>query len=422
MAQDPFKVDQLQIEPGLAGTRLIKRATDGSLWFFDSLLTGGITLSQLAGLRSVANIMVVGKSGAGAAYTTVQSALDAIPASSSPTNPYFVLIGPGVYKETLNVVRDGVTLMGFGAVLKSLAEDTPDGVGAYHTMVIQAALGTIPRKVTLVNLEITNAHANFACVRVVGAAASTVGQLGIVLQNCTVIPGGDGYPLWATSANHIAVQGGSMRGSDAQSLILVEECASFLMEGVVDVPAVQLDFDTTGDIPSEAVATSLYRLAGCPGLGRESALSPPISSTLSGRGSLEILGCSGRASVSLAGNRSVTIVGSSIGNLTLAGSVAVTLDHSRKGTVTPGGTASLAEPIQRGTVAFVAEATKAVVFASPQPDTSYTVDLELQSHPANEDSWWITGKATSGFTVNFNTAQTVNAIWTVQRVMGGATN
>ena len=70
MAQDPVLADQLQIEPGAAGTRLIYRAADGSLAFKDSLLTGGITLSQLAGLRSVANTLVVGKSGAGAAYTT----------------------------------------------------------------------------------------------------------------------------------------------------------------------------------------------------------------------------------------------------------------------------------------------------------------------------------------------------------------
>ena len=56
MAQDPMKVDQLQVEPGAAGTRLINRATDGSLQFYDAFITGGITLSRLAGLRNVLGV------------------------------------------------------------------------------------------------------------------------------------------------------------------------------------------------------------------------------------------------------------------------------------------------------------------------------------------------------------------------------
>lgn len=422
MAQDPMKVDQLQVEPGVAGIRLINRATDGSLQFFDAFITGGITLSRLAGLRNIGGLLVVGKTGAGAAYTTVQSALDAIPATSSPSNPYFVLIGPGVYKETLNVVRDGVTLIGFGAFLQSLAEDTPNGAGAYHTLVVQAALGTVPRKVTLINLDISNAHDAYAAIRVFGGAGSEVAQDRLLIQECNVRNTGAGRPLWATSANHLYLKGGSMRGSGTSSMVLVEECASFLAEGVDGIPAAQMDFDTAGDLPSEAGSTSTYRLSGCPGVGADSLLAPPLSSTLSGRGLLEIVGCSGGAAAVFDGDRSVRVIGSRLGDLTLNGSVAMSLDHSRKGSVTSGGTATLEEPVQRGTVAFVAEVTKAVVFATPQPNANYTVGLELGAPPANDEAWWVTAKTAAGFTLNFTSAQTLSAVWSATRTMGGAVN
>ena len=420
MAQDPMKLDQIQIEPGATGTRLIRRASDGSLEFLDSLVTGGITLSQLAGFRSVTNIMVVGKSGAGAAYSTVQSALDAIPASASQSNPYFVFIGPGQYRETVNIVRDGVTLFGLGAVLQSESEATPDGVDAYHTIVIQASLGTIPKRISLINLVVTNAHANYACVRVVGGAASEVAQEGLLVQDCHVKATGAGYPLWATSVNHIALQGGSMKGSSALSLIRVEECASFLADGVDGIPAVQLDFDSTGDLPSEVGASTAYRLSGCLGLGGESALTPPIASTLSGLGLLEIVGCSSGADASFSGDQLVRVIGSHLGNLTLSGSIAVTLDHSRKGAVTAGGTATLEEPVQRGLVSFASNLTKSVVFAVPQPDANYTVGLEVGASVTGP--WWVTAKTAAGFTLNFALAQTCSAVWSVYRTMGGAIN
>ncbi|MBV6343672.1 hypothetical protein HWQ67_19060, partial [Candidatus Magnetobacterium casensis] len=140
MAQNPILADQLDIEPGAAGTRRIRKATDGSLEFLDALITGGVTLSRLAGLRNVQNVLIVGKAGAGAAYTTIQAALDAIPVGASWTAPYLVLVCPGVYTETVNIARNGVAIVGLGAVtIRSLAEDTPDGVGAYHTIVVQAA-------------------------------------------------------------------------------------------------------------------------------------------------------------------------------------------------------------------------------------------------------------------------------------------
>lgn len=418
MAQNPLQVDQVQIEPGASGTRLIRRAADGSLEFLDAVVTGGITLAQLAGLRSVGQVLVVGKSGAGAEYTAIQSALDAIPASAGPTEPYFVIIGPGVYKETLNLVRDNVHLIGFGAVLQSAAEDTPNGPGAYHTLVIQAALGTVPKRVSLTNLRITNAHDSYAAVRIAGAAGSEVGENGIFLVNCNLASTGSGRPVWATSANIVVMQGGTMGESGDLALVFAEECARFVLDGVLDIPNLQLDYDSAGDVPS--IVTSEYKLVACSGLGR-GTLSPQVRSTLSGAGSLTILGCDGAPDLSLAGDRAVSIRGSVIGDISLAGSVALSLSGSERGSVTPGGTATLAEPLQWGDVA-VAGTSQAVAFQTPHPDNNYTVDLELASQPANNDPWWITNKTATGFTVNFTTAQALNATWTVRRVLGGAKN
>jgi len=418
MAQDPLLVDQLQIDPGAVagGTRLIKAAADGSLQFTDAIVTGGITLAQLAGLRSIGNLLVVGKSGAGAEYTTVQAALDAIPATSSLLNPYFVLVGPGRYKETLNLVRDGVHVIGFGATLASLAEDTPNAPGAYHTLVIQEALGTIPKYVTFSGIRITNAHDAYAAVRVEGGAGSEVAENLIALRECDLINSGSGSPVRATSVNNVLIQGGSMAESSATALVLADMCASFVMSGVNGVPNVQLNYDG-GDVPS--IVTSDYQLAGCPNLGRGS-LAPPVNSTLNTTGKLSIVGCSGGANLRLAGDRSVVIRGSEVGNITLLDSVALSISGSKKGTITSGGTASLSEPVQRGSVAFAADLSKSVAFVTPQPDASYTVGIETDAGPTT--SWAITGKTAAGFTIVFTAPQAMNVEWTIHRVLGGATN
>jgi hypothetical protein len=48
MAQDPFKVDQIQIEPAATGTRKIRKNADGSLEFVDPTYPSGVKLSTLA--------------------------------------------------------------------------------------------------------------------------------------------------------------------------------------------------------------------------------------------------------------------------------------------------------------------------------------------------------------------------------------
>ena len=64
MAQDPLKVDQVQIEPGSAGVRVISSdPVSGAIRFQDSVVPSPTNLHSLAGLGTVANVLVVGKSG-----------------------------------------------------------------------------------------------------------------------------------------------------------------------------------------------------------------------------------------------------------------------------------------------------------------------------------------------------------------------
>jgi len=419
--QSPFLVDQVQIEPGEAGDRYIRRAADGSIEFVDAVVTGGITLSQMSGLRSIGKLLVVGKDGAGAEYTTVQSALDAIPATSSVTDPYFVLIGPGVYKETINIARDGVHLFGFGAILQSLDEDNPNGPGAYHTIVIQSALGTTPTWVTLNNLRITNVHDNFAVIRIAGAAASQVGEEAIRLIDCHLIAyaAAGNRPIHADIINKVIMQGGSMTGSDDLSLVLMQDCAELTLSGVQDVPNLQFDYDSGNPLPS--LTGSICRLIGCGQLG-SGTLSPQVQGEFIGDGHMDIVGCTGGADVTFGGDQTASVRGSEVGIVNIGASVAVSFSGSKKGVVNHSGTATLEEETQRGTKAFAASSVESVTFVSPQPDALYTVSIETDAQPNNDESAWITNKTASGFDINFTTNQTLGVTWTVLRVMGGATN
>jgi len=228
MAQDPFLIDQLDIEPSAAGTRRINRdAGTGGLAFQDAIITTPITLSQLAQIP-IANVLTVGKSGAGAQYTTIQTALDAVPSIASATNPYVIVVFPGRYDETVNIVRDGVRLFGIGKPeIRSALEATPDAPGNDHTLIISAQLGTIPLSTIIQGFQISNVHANKAAIRVVGAAASTVGNTGIEIRDCDLNANSavGNYSLWATAVNRIDVVGGNWKEASNLGLLLVQEVA-----------------------------------------------------------------------------------------------------------------------------------------------------------------------------------------------------
>jgi hypothetical protein len=413
VAQDPFLVDQVQIEPGAAGTRLIRRATDGSLEFLDSLITGGITLSSLASL-SLGGLMVVGKSGAGAQHSTIQAALDCIPSTSGPTEPYVVLVGPGVYNETVNIVRDWVFVIGLGGAVLEPLETTPNGPGAYHTVVVQADLGTVPEHVVLNNLTIRNYHNSFACVRIVGGAGSTVGETGIDILDCNLQATASGNrQLWVSSVDKVTVRGGTFRGSSASSLGFVEECALFAMTDVANVANLQLDYDTTGNLPS--LSGSTYIVSGCPLAGYSGTFNPQIRSTLLGDGGFYLLDCGRAARVTVSGDQSFTIAGTDVASLTVNNTTAGRMVGSAASVQSVAGTATLDQPLQQGSVAFAASSSQAVVLPAALPNSSYRVHLEVGAAPAGQEVPFVTAKTGAGFTINFTSAQTLTVNWSVVR-------
>jgi hypothetical protein len=417
MAQPPLLVDEVRIEPGSGDVlRIYRDALTGALTFADPVFTTGVTLQQLGSLP-IGNILTVGPTGTGAQYNSITGAAAVVPATSGPTEPWVILVGPGVYKETINLVRDWVFVVGLGgAIVQSLAEDTPNAPSADHTIIIGADLGTVPRHIVLQNLTITNAHDNKAPVCIVGGAASEVGLEGIHLINTQIQATGAGFPIKATSANHILMQGGTFRGSSATSLVTVSECASFILHGVEETTALQLDYDTSQALPSES--GSEYRLQGVGRVGVGSSLSPPVSSDLRGAGSLSITNCGQVNNTQVSGDRSLEVLGSALGDLTLVGVGGTTtarLVGSSRGTLTTS-TATIEEPVTQGSESLAAVATQPVTFLHPQPDGQYNVALELGGSPGAA-THWITGKSGTGFTINFTAPVTLGANWTAVRSM-----
>ena len=115
MAQSPFLADQLQIEPGSSGTRLINMAAGGELQFQDPDITA-VLLKNLVGVRNITDVFVVG-SGDGAAYSSIQDAFDAVSNSSSSSSPSLVLVYPGTYTENLVLQKDGAYVLVVGDVV-----------------------------------------------------------------------------------------------------------------------------------------------------------------------------------------------------------------------------------------------------------------------------------------------------------------
>jgi hypothetical protein len=183
MPQPPLLVDQLQIEPGSGDTITIDRdSTDGALKFVDAVITGGALLPNLVDIRNITGVYTVGRAGDGAMYTTVQSALDAIPAAtSSATSPSLVLIFPGVYQEDLTITKDGVYMVGLGhaRIVNNTATDT---------ITIKASIDSTPQDLLLQGLEVECTQDAKAAVYALGADTFSTAT---VTVNGTPITAGD---------------------------------------------------------------------------------------------------------------------------------------------------------------------------------------------------------------------------------------
>jgi len=242
MAQPPFLVDVLQVEPGSGNTVTVSMdATTGAMKFVDAVLTSGVLLPDLVGLRGVTGVYIVGRAGDGAPYTAIQDALDAIPVSSSAALPSLVLILPGVYTENVTIQKDGTYLVGLGGV-------TITNSGASDTVEISAAIATTPQDVLLRGITITNTSATQSCVRILGADTFATGT---VTVNAAPLATGDtitvnGAALTGTAgvrtsgSNDFSVSSGTTDGIAAEIVAAINDTANSFATLVVASAAVNV--------------------------------------------------------------------------------------------------------------------------------------------------------------------------------------
>lgn len=391
MPQNPFQVDQLQIEPGSGEVITISRDSgDGSISFVDAILTGGVKLSDIIGLQSLSNVFVVGATLIGASHTTIQSALDDVPTDASDTNPYLILVTSGSYQEDIILNKNGVSLVAIGYVLIQ-------NLTATATITIQADVA-VPEFAVIQGFHIKNATASQGCISVVGASASTVGSTMISIKDCHFVATGAGaYPIKASSANRIYVKGGSMRLSSADTFCLIEEVAEFSLSDVSDITAVRLDYDSTGDLPS--VANSKYKIINC-NFNSNSTVANTISSNLSGAGSLFVSNVPDIGDLALDGDRSFTFDNCSMGAITSANALAISLKDCKRGSAT--GLGTLSESKTFASLTFANSSSEVFNFGINQPDLNYFVLIENDRGTADTNIGYVSTKAVGSLTITFS--------------------
>jgi hypothetical protein len=395
MAQLPFQVDVLQVEPGSGQTLKITRdAPTGSLRFWDVLIPLGINLSDLASLNAITGVLVVGRAGSGAKYLTIQSAINAIPSTASVTNPYMILVFPGIYLENLVIDKDGVSIVAVGLASIVAVSSTP-------TVTIKAGLLTTPLTALFQGIKIQTSFVGLECVLVQGGPGSAVANGGVIFKDCNFAAlGAGGYTVRADTVNSVTLYGCRTDESVPSATQKVTQCASYLVSGGT-VPPTQMDYDTV--LPPPATAGSTYSIENGRTVGA-------VLSTLSNAGSLRILDCLLVGNVTLNGNRTGLIQSSTVGNLSIGGTSAMTLVSSKRGTVA--GTGTLEESGVSGSTSFVASLSEAVVFAVPRPNANYAVMLDTGVSAASA----VTLKTAAGFTITFGAIQTTTVYWTVSSV------
>lgn len=194
MAQPPYKVDVLQIEPGASGTRTISRdSSTGGLKFIDPAYPSGVLLADLVGLQSLSGVAVVGTT-----FTTIQDAIDN---ASTTGAPPAILIPSGEYTEDLTISKD-VVLVGLGYVKITNATAGP-------TISISEDDDGVPRFVRFLNLTIECTEDGEECVLIDGS--NTFAE-GTVTVNTAPLAAGDILSIGGVDLTGVA--GARTSGSD----------------------------------------------------------------------------------------------------------------------------------------------------------------------------------------------------------------
>ena len=410
MTQNAFKVDQLQIEPGVTGTRLIRAEPGGTgkMQLWDADATAGVTLAQLAGV-AVDNLFIVGSAGVGAKYTTVKDALDVIRAGY-PTNagPFLILVFPGTYLElgTLVIDVDNVFIQGLGGVTIGL-DAALTNVDTFRLQSGTYSSTTYwPQRVGISNVRILNNQTGYSCVNIVGGDigvdASKTGLNGIFLDRIDWVATGLALAVKAVSAGHVRMTGGSMlECAGANNKVQVDTCASFVAEGVLDGSSFQLDLDTSNEVPYGGVSSSIYRMKSC-------TLSALVS-TLTGAGALDLQACDGSFTVTFGGAaRKAHFIGCKAGAISLSGTVQLAVSGTTYASLAQGGTSAASAPVLMGfNTVLPATETSVSVTIPRQPDTNYVASVSMYDD-YTPTTWKVLGRTTTTFTVEFTTVDAVN--------------
>ncbi len=389
MAQTPLLLDAIQIEPESGDTITISRGVDGDLEFVDAKVTTAVTLSRLAGMSANSAVLVVGSN---AEYAAIQDAIDAVSAASSATNPHTILITDGVYAENLTIDKDGISLVGVGRPVISVA--------AGDAITLEAGVSTRPKSCDLVGLRVAVSEAGASCVRVTGGAGSTIGEDRILLKDLELQPSGVGSrSLRASTVGNIVAEGGDW-SPVATTLVELDQCATVSFKGIrrlSDVSVTHTDQAALSDIAAVG-----YSIQECGEVG-------DVLINLTGESTALISGCPSVGDVTFGGDQSGKINASSIGDLTLNNTFSASLHSTSHGALAGDGTANVSGI--SGTLAFDASASETVSFDVSQPDIQYFVSIECPVNAAPS----VAAKTVEGFTIAFAAPQTGTVGWAVIR-------
>lgn len=398
MAQPPFKIDSISIEPGGSGSRTIQKdSTTDALSFSDSL-TGSLSLSALSGIRNISNVLIVGKSGSGAKYTTIQSALDAASVLATKDSTVALLVFPGNYVENLVLEKDGIVILGMGR--PTITASVADAV-----VTVQASVSTTPKFLRLENIRLLNPFPGEECVKIVGGAGSEVGLDSISIVNCDVLATGAGsYGIFSDTANSVIVKSVNFSGSHSTASVRFSQTSDVVISGASNFPHCQFDYDSGGSQPSNfaSVSTSVS----------DSTLSGNIQSTLVGSGVLRLKNCTtlGTSNLTLGGSESFYVTDSSVSAVAVNDSSTLFLRNSSRTTLS--GTGQVAEDAFRGSVAFAGVSSVVVTFPVENIDDNYFVNTETEL----VESIGVV-KTSANFTLSFSGAQNTTVNYLVSRVV-----
>jgi len=266
---------------------------------------------------------------------------------------------------------------------------------------------TIPTRVVLDSLRIISIVAGVPGVDLIGNDASTVGLNGIILKDCQWETTGTALALRANLVNHIVMDGGSMKDcAGGSTKISITTCASFTMNGVVDGSSVQADYTDIGDEP---IDSGSYVFSG--------SKVASLLSTLTNKGALEVIGCTGGFLVTFRGTQEGRFLGSYLGALAVRDTSQAVINGSYT-SLAIDATATVTEPILIGTDTLAGLATtETVTLPYLQPDTDYVVTIDMITTPLVSNG--VTTKNTGSFIAEFATADAGarNFDWSLTRVV-----